>query len=233
MELRSWTPYHSSLSEGPEELALAIDRDRGKRLLVVPALFDEANKMRRFTLGVMRALDEAGIDTLLPDWPGCNESLSHLADQTLECWRSCADQAARGFCATHVLTMRAGALLSPATLPGWRYAATSGRKQLAGLLRAQVIAEREAGRNRTREELLSQGRQSGLMLGGWDIGAEMLKELETAEIPQIEGQSEVEQRRLGGAGLWLRAQPDDDPAQALALASIVAAEIAGQAEPAP
>ena len=49
-----------------------------------PALFDEANKLRRrHTVEVIRRLDAAGIDCLLPDLPGCGESLSPLAEQTL------------------------------------------------------------------------------------------------------------------------------------------------------
>src|SRR5690606_34249762 len=73
-----------------EEYALAFDEGREARLLVLPALFDEANKLRRFSAEVMRRLDAAGIDTLLPDLPGCNESLAPLEGQTLAGWREVA-----------------------------------------------------------------------------------------------------------------------------------------------
>ena len=45
-------------------------------------MFDEANKLRHFTIELMRRLDTAGIDTFLPDLPGCNESLAPLEAQT-------------------------------------------------------------------------------------------------------------------------------------------------------
>ena len=103
-------------------MALVFDQLRRWRLLIVPALFDEANRMRRFTVEVMRRLDGAGIDSFLIDLPGCNESLAPLEDQTPESWRQAVTAAAAHFRASHVLGIRGGALLMPPELPGWRYA---------------------------------------------------------------------------------------------------------------
>merc|ERR1711948_127356 len=143
---------------------------RAVRVLICPAWVDEANKLRRFTVEVMRRLDRAGIDTLLPDLPGCNESLLPPHDQTLGGWRSDMIAAAEALRATHVLALRAGALVAPRGLPGWHYAAQSGPKLLRGMVRAQVIASREAGIADTSEALMERGRAEGLVLGGWDIG---------------------------------------------------------------
>ena len=66
--------------------------------------------MRRFTVEVMRRLDAAGIDSFLPDLPGCNESEQPLVLQRLEDWQSAAAQAARHFAATHILAIRAASL---------------------------------------------------------------------------------------------------------------------------
>lgn len=204
-----------------EELLVAFDRKRAMRVLVLPAWFDEANKLRRFTVEVMRRLDSAGIDSLLPDLPGCNDSLAPLAQQTLAGWRACAATAAEVLGATHVLAIRSGALLAPAGLPGWRYAPQSGPKLLRGMIRARTIAAREAGISETSESLLASGRSEGLMLGGWSIGADMLRALEGAEPVLAPGQVEIAQSQLGGAGLWLRAEPAEDSAQADALAATI------------
>jgi hypothetical protein len=209
-----------------QELLVAFDRGRPVRVLVLPAWFDEANKLRRFTLEVMRRLDRAGIDALLPDLPGCNESLAPLAGQTLEGWRTAAEAAAEALGATHVLALRAGALLAPAGLPGWHYAAQSGPKLLRGMIRARTIAAREAGISETSESLLAMGRSEGLMLGGWHISAEMLRALESAEPLLAPGQIEIAKSTLGGPGLWLRAEPSEDSAQADALAAIIAGAVA-------
>ena len=49
-----------------EELLVKIDHGRNIRVLILPALFDEANKLRRFTVELMRALDRLEIDSFLP-----------------------------------------------------------------------------------------------------------------------------------------------------------------------
>lgn len=216
----SWGP-------GPDgdEYALAFDRGRERRLLVLPALFDEANKLRHFTVEVLRRLDVAGIDALLPDLPGCNESPVPLESQSLAGWRAAAQAAATHFATTHVLSLRAGALCEPDGLPTLRYAPTTGTSLLRGLLRARVLASKEAGIEEDRDALLARGRRDGLELAGYRLGAAMIRELETAEPSGGAALANIAQADLGGAGLWLRAEPDHDPAQAEALARIVAAAV--------
>jgi hypothetical protein len=205
-----------------EELLVAFDQGRAVRVLVCPAWFDEANKLRRFTLEVMRRLDRAGIDSLLPDLPGCNESLAPLQDQTFAGWQAAMAEAAQALRATHVLAIRAGALLAPAGLLGWHYAPQSGAKLLRGMLRARAISARESGISETSEELMAFGREAGLLLGGWPIGAEMIRALEGAEPTVAPGQADIAQSQVGGPGLWLRAEPDEDEGQADRLAAIIA-----------
>ncbi len=209
-----------------EELLVGFDRGRPARVLVLPAWFDEANKLRRFTMEVMRRLDTAGIDSLLPDLPGCNESLEPLGLQTLSRWRAAAEAAAKTLGATHVLAIRAGALLAPEGLPGWHYAAQSGPKLLRGMIRARTIAAREAGKFETYEGLTAIGRETGLVLGGWSLGPAMIAELETAEPVLALGQSDIPHTALGGPGLWLRAEPDEDAAQADRLAALIVQSLA-------
>ena len=164
---------------------------------------------------------------MLPDLPGCNESLAPLAEQTLEGWRAAAAAAAEALGATHVLAIRAGALLAPEGLPGWHYAPQSGPKLLRGMIRARMIAAREAGISETSEALLTRGRESGLTLSGWTIGPAMLRALESAEPALGADQSEITQAMLSGPGLWLRAEPDEDAAQADALAAIITGSLPG------
>lgn len=204
-----------------DEYAVAFDRGREPRVLVLPALFDEANKLRHFTVEVMRRFDAAGIDSFLPDLPGCNESLAPLDAQTLTGWRQAAEAAATHFGATHALTIRGGALYSPA-LPTWCYAPATGTSVLRAMLRARVIASKEAGIEETRDALLELGRELGLELAGYCLGAAMIGELEIAEPSDGAVLANIAQADLGGPGLWLRAEPDHDPAQAEALARIVA-----------
>jgi hypothetical protein len=219
--ISTWTITGADGAAG-EELLVAFDQARDMRVLVCPAWFDEANKLRRFTVAVMRQLDKAGIDSFLPDLPGCNDSLAPLDPQTVSGWQAAMADAARVLRATHVLAVRAGALLAPAHLPGWHYAPQSGPKLLRAMIRARTIAAREAGREEKTDALLALGRSEGLMLGGWPLGAAMIRELAEAEPQLANGQSEIAQSQLGGPGLWLRAEPDEDPRQSEALAAIIA-----------
>jgi hypothetical protein len=205
-----------------EELLVSFDEGRERRILIVPALFDEANKLRRFTIQTMRALDDAGIDSFLPDLPGCNESLVPLPTQTLTLWRSAVEEAARHVEATHVLAIRGGANLAPTELPGWLSAPQTGPKVLRSMLRARIIAAREEGLHETSDELVRTGREEGLLLAGWQLGSEMVRELESAELADRGNLETIDQKQLPGAGLWLRAEPGDAPAQSRALAAILA-----------
>ncbi|MEL6529222.1 MAG: hypothetical protein AAFQ27_04625 [Pseudomonadota bacterium] len=219
--------WNAPLSDGKdsEELLLAFDENRPVRVLILPAWFDEANKLRRFTVEVMRRLDGSGIDSFLPDLPGCNESLAQLSEQTIASWREAAGVASAAFSTTHVLTLRAGAILAPTELSGWRYAPQTGPKQLRGMVRARTIASREQGKEETTDDVVRAGRESGVSLGGWAIGPAMFSELETAGPTESDTQVDIAQATIGGPGLWLRAEPDYDATQADALAAIIALSV--------
>jgi hypothetical protein len=204
-----------------EEFALAYDRGRRHRLLVLPALFDEGNKLRHLTVDVVRKLDKARIDCFLPDYPGLNESSVPLASQTLETWRKAIDSYCRQFRPTHVLAIRAGAALAPEGLSGWAYSPIGGSNALRALLRARIIGSREAGIEETSQGLLEIGRKDGLDLAGYEISPGMIRELEHATLPEESKLQTISQPAVGGAGLWLRAEPDFIPDQAEALAAYI------------
>ena len=208
-----------------DELAVLSDRGRSWRLLILPALFDESNKLRRLTVDIMQRLDAAGVDSMLPDLPGCNESLHPLEQQTLSIWRAAAQAAANHFTATHVLTIRAGALLAPAGLPGWHYAPVSGSTVLRPLLRGARVHAREAGHDTTIANLQEQGRTQGIDLAGYSIGSTLFCDLEEAEFVQSPDAQIITQESLGEAGLWLRAEPDMSALQSESIAEIISKEM--------
>jgi hypothetical protein len=207
------------------ELALCFDQGRRERLLVIPALFDEANKLRRFTIEVMRRLDAAGIDCVSPDLPGTNESAAPLAAQTAAGWTGALLAAANHFRANRLLAIRGGGLVAPKVIPGWHYAPVKGASLLRQMLRARIIAGREMGREETQESLLAQGAADGLDLGGYQLGPTMINDLQTLLPPDRAGITTIEHELIGGGPLWLRAEPDEDRAQADALAAVIAVGI--------
>lgn len=214
-------PCPTGTGDAGQEYALTFDQSRIRRLLIVPPLFDEANRLRRLTVETMRRLDAAGIDSVLPDLPGCNESLASLETQTLSGWRSAMVAAARHFRATRVLAIRGGGLLVPQALSGWRYAPVNGATILRQMLRMRILAAREAGREETQAGLLEAGLTEGLELAGYPLCAAMVAELNAATPPDGTNQTLIGQDMLGGSGLWLRAEPGEDAAQADALAAVI------------
>lgn len=228
--MRSFVTWPCPLPGGgtADEDALVFDQAREIRLLVLPALFDEANKLRRQTVEVMHRLDLSGIDSFLPDFPGCNDSLQPLDKQTLADWQFAAEAAQMHFRATHCLTIRSGALLAPPDLPGWRYAPAGGSAVIRSMMRARTIAAKEAGHEETMAEIEATGRASGVSLAGWHIGAELFSALADSKTPDADGLVDISQGQVGGGALWLRAEPDEDPEQADALAAMVAIGLLGQ-----
>jgi hypothetical protein len=206
-----------------EEAALQFDQARKTRLLIVPALFDEGNRMRRFTVEVMRRLDRAGIDSFLPDLPGCTESLQPLEAQDPTDWLDAMAAGARHFGASHVLGIRGGCLFTPDRLPALHYAPVKASSILRQMMRARMLASREAGREESREQLAQEALTHGITLAGYVLGTDFYRHFEpmTASAKA----KLVTQEQIGGSGLWLRAEPDENAAQADALAAIVAGEL--------
>ena len=204
------------------EYALTFDFSRKCRVLIAPALFDEGHKLRRFTVEVMRRLNGAGIDSFLPDLPGLNESEQDLALIEPEDWRMALEAAGHHFRATHVLAMRGGGLVLPGKLGGWHYAPVKGTSQLKTMLRARIIASREAGLEETLDTLMAQGPAMGLELAGYSLSGEMLRQMGELVPGKQPGITAIEHELLGGGPLWLRAEPDEDRSQADALAAIIA-----------
>lgn len=227
--MRAVTTWTAPLPDGTqrEEAALVFDKGREHRLLVIPPLFDEANKFRRQLVEIMRRLDLSGIDSVLPDLPGTGDSLLPHAEVTLAGLRKAAQAACEDFRITHCFCVRTGAMYSPSSLPGWRYAPIAGRNSLRSLLRARTLAAQERGESETTADLEAQGKASGLVAGGWHIGPELFAALGAEKLPHTPQMVDIDHETVGGSPLWLRAEPDEDPEQADALAAIMAIGLLG------
>ena len=207
------------------EMALQFENGRERRVLIVPPLFDEHNKFRRQAVEIMRKLDRVGIDSVLPDLPGCNESSIDLSRQTLANWRAGLAQAEAHFSATHALAIRSGSVLLPTGLPAFVYAPQKGSQLLRSMIRARTVAAREVGRDEKAQDLLDAGREEGVELAGWHLGAQMVRELERAEYEPGPSDRVIEQSQVGGSPLWLRAEPGEDLDQAVALVEVLVSSI--------
>jgi pimeloyl-ACP methyl ester carboxylesterase len=197
-------------------------------VLIVPPLFEEANRTRRTLVLAMRALAAGGFAALLPDLPGQNESLVPLAEVDLDRWRDAlAEVAAEIEGPVVVASVRGGALIDHRAQAAawWRLAPVSGASLLRTLMRARVTADREAGLASSLESLQEDAKGAPLLLAGNALSPAMVAGLASAEAQPVELLRSVALGAEGimGTPLWLRAEPGEDAAMAQAIAADISA----------
>lgn len=206
---------------GHEEYCLSFgDAGATRKLLIVPPLFDEMNRVRRMLVEAMRALAERGLRTYLPDLPGCNESLADISGQTIPAWQNAIQAASRQFGTTHIASLRGGTLIDHAAgLPLWRLAPVKASSLLKTMLRTRIAADKESGLSTTIDGLMSQALSGPLALSGYHLGSAMLESLDDATPAAVPNVYEAVLTDVCGSALWLRAEPQDDPVMSAALAA--------------
>lgn len=197
-------------------------------ILIVPPLFEEANRTRRTLVLAMRALAAKGFAAVMPDLPGQNESLLPLDDADLAVWQATlAEVAATIAGPLLVASVRGGCLIDHSFKAAgwWRLAPAGGASLLRTLLRARVSADREAGVTSSLESLTETAQREPLLLAGNRLSPAMIAQLSAAEVQPVEPLRSVALGADGIAGtpLWLRAEPGEDAAMAGAVAEDIAA----------
>lgn len=206
------------------EAMLRFGPDDAPTVLVLPPLFEEANRTRHFLVEVMRGLAAAGIASILPDLPGTNDSPVATVDARLADWQA-AIAALPGPALT--VSLRGGALLDDfaATDLHWRLAPETGARLLRDMVRATAItAGIKAG------ELEATARTQPTALAGNVLRPDLFSALEktvpgesgtirTVRLDEDAGEADAQ---VGGLPLWRRAEPDHDPALAAAVVRDIA-----------
>lgn len=197
-------------------------------VLIVPPLFDEANRLRRTLVLAMRELAADGFAAVLPDLPGQNESLVPLDLVDLDRWQDALAKNADGIDGPIlVASVRGGALIDhrPAASAWWRLAPVGGAPLLRTMLRGRVTADREAGIESSLDSLQADAQTAPLLLAGNALSPAMVAQLGSAEPQPVAPLRSVGLGADGitGTPLWLRAEPGEDAAMAGAIASDIAA----------
>jgi hypothetical protein len=196
-------------------------------LLIVPPLFEEANRTRRTLVLAMRALAARGFAAVMPDLPGQNESLVALESVDLDMWQDALFDVAKTIDGpVLVASVRGGALIDHRVKAAswWRLAPAGGASLLRTLLRARVSADREAGVTSSLESLSETAKSEPLLLVGNRLSPAMIAQLSSAEAQPVEPLRNVALGADGitGTPLWLRAEPGEDAAMAKAIADDIA-----------
>lgn len=196
-------------------------------ILILPPLFDEANRLRRTLVLTMRALSARGVASLLPDLPGQNDSLVPTEAVTLADWRTAlADVAAAEPGPLLVASWRGGALIDDAASRAtgwWRMAPVAGASLVKTMIRTRIAGEKEAGRTVSAEDLRASAIDGPVELAGNFLNAAMLMQLDAATPAEVTPLRSVAvgsgEGKLPGSALWLRAEPGEDAAMAAAMAA--------------
>ena len=214
-------PRHMSyIYAGGQEQCLCFGpKDAARRILILPPLFDEMNRTRRTLVQAMRELAARGIASCLPDYPGCNESMAALEQQSIDGWRGAVTSAADLFGATHVFSVRGGGLLDDVPgLPVMRLASAKGASLVKTLVRTQIAGDKETGILSTADGLAQQALTGTVALAGNVFSAQLWADLDNAVPIENELISEMDLTDIQGSALWLRAEPGYDQGMAAALA---------------
>jgi hypothetical protein len=209
---------------GFREAMLRFGPEDGPFALVLPPLFEEANRTRHFLVEVMRCLAAMGIASILPDLPGTNDSPVATVEARFENWKA----AVAGLpVPVATVAVRGGALLddAAATALHWRLAPENGARLLRDMLRATAITA-----DTKLSDLEAAARAQPTALAGNLIHPELFVALEaavpgevgTVRTVRMEDDAGAADTYLPGAPLWRRVEPGHDPA----LADAVAADIA-------
>lgn len=209
---------------GGQEAMLRFGPSDGPVVVAALPLFEEANRTRTFAVTLLRLLAERGLASALPDMPGQGESL--MALETLDFLRM---QEAFGGAVDHILGegraayalgIRSGALLDAQAL-------ASGRWYLAPQDGSDLLRELK----RVREGQWPD-RAARIEIAGNLVSVDLLAELEGMEpfaeavtprrVVRLESDPRPADRKVAGAPLWRRAEPDNDPALAALLADDIA-----------
>ena len=183
-------------------------------LLILPALFEEANRMRRFTVSMMRGLADCGIGSILPDLPGTGESLIAINNVTIDDWREACAAAAK-----HVdpplltVSIRGGALMDGIADFGWRLAPETGARLVRDMLRATKLSDQLSTTG-----VDSQASERPTSLAGNGVGPGLFGKLSALapinghyRTAQVTDNADECDLILPGAKLWRAAESSDDP----------------------
>jgi hypothetical protein len=196
-------------------------------VVIVPPLFEEANRMRRTLAMAGRALATRGVAAAIPDLPGQNESLFPGETADLKLWRSALAEFAASLPGPVVTaSVRGGALIDDGASAAahWRLNAVAGAPLLRAMMRTRIAGAREAGQDLTIDALRESARLAPVELAGNFLSPAMVADLEMATpaetgapLRTVTAGGDGEDR-IAGAALWLRAEPGEDPVLAQAIA---------------
>nr|WP_286207855.1 hypothetical protein [Hephaestia sp. MAHUQ-44] len=207
---------------------LRFGPDTGPIVILVPPLFEEANRSRSFGVTMLRALAERGIASVLPDLPGQGESEISLEQIRFSDWNNAISSliTALGPTRVHIAAIRSGGLLTRATpaQSRWLFAPQDGAALVRDLLRTRRLADE------ARDDIVLDASDGLIEIAGNIVSHALLGDLQEtmpdrtdrARVVRLDSDPRDANRKVAGAPLWRRSEPGND----CTLAEMLAGDIA-------
>jgi hypothetical protein len=183
-----------------------------RQVIILEPLFEEANRARRTLACVMRALDAAGIGSVIFDLPGTAESLVEIESIRLADWRQAVSAAVKSLSdngkTVLVASFRGGALIDDAATSAvgwWRCAPETGQRIVRDLRRAQ----KASGDDPTSTRLAGNAFSEAFLA---DLDGATPSHVLPLHVARLETDAADADSRLTGSPVWRRAEPGEDPA---------------------
>ena len=206
---------------GGHEAMLRLGPDRAPLAIIAPALFEEANRTRAFTVAIARALAAHGIGVAIPDLPGQGESVLPTDQGSLAHWRAAFTSAATQVGAqVHGIAIRGGAIVDTdaALTSRWMLSPITGQTVLADLRRASRQPQAIEGELLT----LAGNRLAGPLVAALDVDEAPAATDGPVRTVRLDTDPRPADRHVAGSPLWRRSEPGNDPALAATLAADIA-----------
>ena len=180
----------------------------GPLVLVAPALFEEANRTRAFTVGILRLLAGHGMASVLPDLPGQGESSLPTHEARLTDWRnafaSVAAAVQRERSVSGIVSIRGGALvdtLVPVTAR-WHLSPISGDDVIRDLRRVRHLSSGTKPNDGGNLVEVAGNLLSPTLLDELSASA-----VRPARVVRLETDSRDADRKVPGVALWRTSEP--------------------------
>ena len=222
---------------GGREAMLRFGPDTGPVVIGLLPLLEEANRTRTFLVTMLRRLADRGIGSVLPDLPGTGESMAPTSSLSLasmgDAVRALAVALRDQGRMPHSAAIRSGALLDVhADVRRWHFAPHGARELRHELQRQKLLGKIWSGEGEW-FDALAEGPGRTVEVAGNVLPAAFFAELGAYpalflrspgdRVVRLDTDAAGAERKVAGAPLWRRAEPDNDPILAALLADDIAA----------
>ncbi len=206
---------------------LRFGPDTGPVVVMLPALFEEHNRTRAFTVAICRALAESRVASILPDLPGQGESVVPTQDATLDHWRKAVAalvQAQRAVRPVIMGSMRGSAIIDdvPGVSGHWRLSPITGQMVIRDLTRGAVMQSSLTAAPIGDPVEVAGNLISHNLFGALQADATLREGTAPLRTVRLESDPAPADLKLPGSPLWRRAEPGND----LPLAALLAQDLA-------